>query len=114
MTPLSIVEFASREIRERVLKEVDKHGGKMAEDDSNYVSIKRAKISWQLKRNASLKKALDLVKKDSRARGKNVSIEWQIEGTKNRAVKIGTDIVFLQTKADAAGKFQKPFSDLAL
>ena len=115
MTPLYIVEFASREIRERVLKEIEnKHGGKIAEDNSNFVSIKRPKIAWQLKRNASLKKAVDLLKKDPCARGKDVSIECQIEGTNNRAVEIVNEIVFLQTRADAVDKLQKSFSDLFL
>ena len=66
--------------------------------------------SW----NDSLKKALDPVKRDPRARGKDVSIEWQIERTENRVFKIGNDIMFPQRKADAAGKFQKLFVDFAV
>ena len=95
MSQLSVVELSSRDVRERVLKKVDERGGSMAEDDSNKVSIKRAKIQWQLKRNASLKKASELLKKDPRAKDKEVTIEWQMEGTKNRAVKVGIDVVFL-------------------
>ena len=108
------MESSSREVRERVFKEIEKRGGSMQEDDSNKVSVKRAKISWQLKRNAALKKAAELLKKDVRAKGKDVAIEWQIEGTKDRAVKVGNEVVFLQTKADAAGSFQKSFANLAL
>ena len=55
-----------------------------------------------------------LLKKDVRAKGKDVAIEWQIEGTKDRAVKVANEVVFLQTKADAAGSFQKSFANLAL
>ena len=114
MSQLSVVEFSSRDLRERVLKKVDERGGSMPEDDSNNVSIKRAKIQWQLKRNASLKKASEILKKDPRAKDKEVTIEWQMEGTKDRAVKIGADVVFLQNKTDATGKFQKPFDSLIL
>ena len=101
-------------MRERVLKKIDERGGSMPEDDSNNISIKRAKIQWQLKRNASLKKASEILKKDPRAKDKEVTIDWQMEGTKDRAVKVGADVVFLQNKADATGKFQKPFDSLVL
>ena len=105
MSPLSIVEFSSREVRERVFKEIEKRGDSMQEDDSNKVSVKRAKIFWQLKRNAALKKAAELLKKNVRAKGKDVAIQWQIECTKDRAVKAANEVVFLQTKADAAVSF---------
>ena len=71
----TVVEFASREVRERVFKAIEERGDSMAEDDTNKVSVKRAKISWQLKRNACLKKAAELLKKDSRYSGKAVTIE---------------------------------------
>ena len=112
MSALSVVEFPSRAVREQVLKKVqDGHKGVMSEDDKNNVSVKRVKTASQLKRNAYLKKALDLLKKDGH--GKEAAIAWQMEGTKDRAVKIGEVVAFLQTPSDSCGKFMAPFQHVA-
>ena len=90
----------------------DSHKGIMSEDDKNQVSIKRAKIAWQLKRNASLKQAVDRLKKDGKLQGKEPVIACLIEGTKDRAVKIGDVVAFLQTPNDACGNFLAPYQNV--
>ena len=85
----------------------------MLEDDQNQVSVKRAKIAWQLKRNANLKQAVDRLKKDGKLQGKEPLIAWQLEGSKHRAVKIGDVVAFLQKPTDACGIFLAPYQSVA-
>ena len=66
----------------------------------------------QLKRNSCLTKAADLLKKDSRNKGKNVEICWKFEGTKDRQVVVDGKTVFQQTSSDLAGRFVTPFEAL--
>ena len=77
------------------------------------IGINRAKTAWQLKRNGYLKKAADALKKDSRAQGKAVNIEWKIEGGKDRSVKIGDQVAFLQNSTDAIGSFVADFQNVS-
>ena len=78
------------------------------------MSIYRARAAWQLKRNANLKKVCDVLKKDKRCHGKSVEISWQEEGSKDRLVKVGSDVAFRQTVADLAGKFSPSFLNIAV
>ena len=113
MSDLSIVELPSRAVREQVLKKVqDRHKGIMLEDDQNQVSVKRAKTAWQLKRNANLKQVVDRLKKDGKLQGKEPVIAWQLEGTKDRAVKVGDVVAFLQKPTDACGIFLAPYQNV--
>ena len=78
------------------------------------MEAQRAKTASQLKRNGVLARVCDLVKKDSRANGKEVKIVWQKTGTRDRAVEMAGKEVFLQTSSELVGKFLSPFQDLAL
>jgi hypothetical protein len=71
------------------------------------MSCNRAKASIQLKRNGSLKKAAELLKKDARCKIKSVNIAWkQDDGTKDRSVEVDGHIVFKQQISDLAGSFE--------
>ena len=61
-----------------------------------------------------MRKAEEILKKDVRANGKIVKIEWKFEGSsKDRAVKIGEQVVFLQTLNDLSDHFLAPFTDVS-
>ena len=84
-------------MRESVLKNLEKKKLALKEDDSaSTIGIKRAKTVFQVKRNGFLKKAADVLKKDSRAQGKTVSIEWLVDGSKDRRIKLDGDVVLEQ------------------
>ena len=83
------------------------------------VDVGRAKTALQLKRNASLKQASDVLKKDSRCKGQTVEIAWRVDGvdgarSKDRGVKVGNAMAFLQTEKDMTGQFQSPFQNVTL
>ena len=86
----------------------------MKSDENGQLEVQWAKTASQLKRNAALARACDLVKKDARANGKVVEIAWKKTGTKDRAVEMAGAQVFLQTSADLVGTFCSPFQDLVL
>ena len=86
----------------------------MNEDDANVISIKRAKIAWQLKRNACLRKAVDVLKKDDKAKSENVFVDWLVEDTKHREIKIGSAVAFRQKIDDVSGSFLPPFAHLSV
>ena len=101
MSSISIVELSSRDVRETVLKKLQQDKTTLKEDDGvGEVSFNRAKTTWQLNCNGNLKKAMDLLKKDSRCKGKSVDISWQEDGTKDRVVKVDNRIALCQTKTD--------------
>ena len=79
--PITIVEVASRNVREEVLKKFNEANSTKKDAAGGNISIGRAKTSLQLKRNGALKQAMKLVKQDSRASGKSVEICWLIEGS---------------------------------
>ena len=78
------------------------------------ISAKRAQTAVQRKRNEALHRASDMLKKDARCHGKSVTIEWQIENSKDRHVQADGIPIFLQTLTDLSGKFLKPFEDLKI
>ena len=84
---------------------------KFDDGKGNQISCSRAKTSMQLKRNNSLTKVADDLKKDSRCRGKAVEIAWKMDGSKDRGVKIEGIVVFLQSSSDCVGKYLPPFED---
>ena len=114
MSSLCIVELTCRNERESVLKKLEKDKTTMHEGDANVISVQRAKTAFQLKRNASLKKALEILKKVSRSIGQTVEIDWQIPGSKTRVVNVGGVKAFEQLKDDAAGKFVSKYEDVLL
>ena len=83
------------------------------------VDVGRAKTALQLKRNASLKQACDVLKKDTRNKGQTVEIVWHLEEvngarSKDRGVKVGAAMAFVQKEKDMSGTFQTPFADVTL
>ena len=70
------------------------------------ITYNRAKTAIQLKRNACLMKACDLLKKDNRCKNKSVNIVWQKQdGTKDRAVEVDGIPIFNQSISDLTGAF---------
>ena len=74
------------------------------------------KLPFQLKRNASLKQAADVLKKDARVKGQTVEIDWCVEEvngarSRDRGVKVAAVIAFVQTEKAMSGTFQKPFAE---
>ena len=79
------------------------------------ISVGRAKTSVQLKRNGALQQVCEKLKKDVRCKDLVVEIVWQMEdkSCKDRGVKVGSEICFLQKSGDLIGKFATPFHDLS-
>ena len=82
--------------------------------DFSGISAKRAQTAVQRKRNEALFRASDMFKKDARFNGKSVTIEWQIENSKDRRVQADGIPIFLQTLIDLSGKLMTPFEDLKM
>ena len=110
--PISIVELPNRNVREAALKKII--DSKLTDENGGEIQVARAKTSVQRERNVALKQACAKLKADSRNTGKEVSIEWLIDGTKNRTVNINKQVVFLQTLQDTIGTFQSPFQNLSV
>ena len=116
MTPVSVVEFASRTVREEALKLA---GQKPVYRDNTgaVLAVERAKTALQPKRNTALGKAFDLLKKHDAAKGQKIEISWKIEGLAAnekglRGVKMNDTLVFRQQMGDVGGMFSSPFADL--
>jgi hypothetical protein len=110
--PISIVELPNRNVREAALKKII--DSKTTDENGGEIQVARAKTSVQRERNAALKQACAKLKTDSRNIGKEISIEWLIDGTKNRTVNINKQVVFLQTLQNTIGTFQSPFQNLSV
>ena len=74
----------------------------------------RAKSSLQFQRNASLRKAADALKKDDKVKNEIVSIEWLLEGSKVREVKVGSVVAFRQKVGDVTCSFLAPFAHVSV
>ena len=116
MTPVSIVEFASRSVREDVLKLATEKPS-FRDNTGAVLTAQRAKSAVQRKRNAALGQAFDLLKKHEAAKGKTVELAWKIEGLEPkdkglRGVKVCDTIVFRQELGDMSGIFSAPFQTL--
>ena len=108
----SVVELSSRVVREVTLKTLKEDNSILAKSEFQGITCDRAKTSMQRKCNDSLHRVCDLLKKDPRSQGKTVSIQWQIENSKNRGVQLDGVSIFLQTTTDLSGSFLAPFQDL--
>ena len=109
-----IVTFPSRSIREIVLKEVE---NKPPVDISRAeLKIDRAKPANQLARNSALRRVADVLKKDARCTSQEVKIEWLLDdrSNKNREVRVGDKVAFVQTSSDVIGTFLPPFVGLTV
>jgi len=114
MTPLSLVTFASNRVREDILRGLRSQHLSLKDASGKDLKFDRGKTSLQLKRNASLKKARELVLEDEKGKGRDVKIEWQYVGSIDRAVVLGDEQVFLQKKEDMCGTFVAGFSHLTI
>ena len=116
MTGVSVIEFPSRDLKEAVLKKTISETRDLfvKNNSGDKVSVGRAKTEWQRKRNGALRKAEDVLKKDSRAQGQAVVLEFDLEKDKSRSVKVGGKVAFRQTSGEMTGMFLAPFSNLSL
>ena len=114
ITDMCIVTLSSRSIREIILKEVENKPP--ADLTRNELKIDRAKTASQLARNSALRRASDVLKKDTRCSSKEVTIEWLLDdrANKNREVRVGGVPAFVQSKNDSTGIFLPPFSNLTV
>ena len=78
------------------------------------LSVARAKTAVQKKRNDALHRACDVLKKEDRSKNKSVTIEWQIDDSKDRSVSVDKVPIFLQKVTDLTGSFLSPFQDVIL
>ena len=101
---LSLVEFASNSVREKVLKSF----GDNFEFNSTTIKISRAKTQPQRSRNWAMREAAKLV-----GAGDD-DIDWGKKATDMRSIKKGGSVAFVQTKSDLRGSFQPGFTHLAL
>ena len=105
LTDMCIVELASNNIRENALKEL----GKRALQE---LKVDRAKTAMQRQRNAALRKAEEMLKKNSTFKNKNIEIVWKKADPKDKAreVLVGGETAFRQTIDDVSGFCVPPFS----
>jgi len=106
--------LSSRAVREAALKQLKEDNSILTKSEFQGIKCDRAKTSMQRKRNDSLHRVCEIVKKDPRSQGKTVSIQWQIEESKNRGVQLDGISIFLQTTTDLSGSFLPPFQDLTV
>ena len=89
-------KLPSRDIREIVFKKVSAESGEFFLKNSagEKVNVGRAKTEWQCKRNAALRRAEESLKKDPKASGLPVVLEFSLEKDKSRSVKVEGKIAF--------------------
>ena len=109
----SWIEFGSVDTAKRCIKKID-HLGQGLKINGVTLKIKPARTKLQSKRNYALIKASELIKASPLTAGRDVKIEWKVEGSKDRQVTVGSDIGFLQGKDETAGSFMAPFGELVL
>ena len=113
ISPNALVEFRSRFVREACLTKLNATNSNLMTD--GILICNRAKMAVQLKRNGSLVRALEILKKDARYKGKKIDICWKKEDVKdkNRAVDVDGTPAFEQNVSDLIGSFSSHFQDLA-
>ena len=94
LSGVSVVELSSRFVRETCLKKLQEDNSVLKKPALSILFVVRAKTAVQKKRNDALHRACDVLKKDDRSKNKSVTITWQIEGTKDRAVLVDSVQVF--------------------
>ena len=110
----SIVEFSSKHVREAMLKKFEAITTELKDASGSILKVSRAKSALQLKRNASLRKVADVLKKDDKAKNENVSVEWLVEGSKFREIEVDFVVAFREKPGEMCGSFVAPFSHLVL
>ena len=109
LTPVSIVELSTRNVRETALQAFK--GKKLVDSEGKPLTVDRARTAQQQERNSVMRKTHEMIQKHDSMAGKAVSIEWKIEGKKNcRRIMADGEIVFLQEASDLHGTFQGNFA----
>jgi hypothetical protein len=75
ISPNSVIELSSRAVREAALKQLKEDNSILTKSEFQGIKCDRAKTSMQRKRNDSLHRVCEIVKKDPRSQGKIVSIQ---------------------------------------
>ncbi len=114
LTRAAYVEFSNSDVRREVLAKI---GGGKGEPNTlkcvfngHTVDIKAAMTENAVQRNASLRRAADVLKADARTTGKVVKVEF----AGDRGVTVDKTYVFTQNKDQLTGQFVSVFSDLRL
>jgi hypothetical protein len=114
LTRAAYVEFSNSDVRREVM---DKIGGVKNQPvklkcvfNGQTIDIKAAMTENAIQRNASLRRAADLLKADARATGKIVKVEF----TGERGVTVDKTYAYTQTKDQLTGQFVSVYADLRL
>jgi hypothetical protein len=94
--------------RELIMKKVKNQSLKISLGDSN-VKVVYTRSKRQKARNYYLYKALEMIKEDSKTKGRKATIDWNMPV---RKVKIDDNAVFEQEKDDLIGTFAAPYEHL--
>ena len=115
LADMCIMEFTSHDDREHVLKEFDKRD-KSQDLIIGKLEVDRAKPQMQLKRNAALRDAEKVLKKDSKNQNQKIEIVWRKADAKDkvREVTVNGKAAFTQSPDDMIGNFLVPFTDLKI
>ena len=81
---------------------------------SKKLMIKPARTELQRKRNYAMRKAEELIKASTLTAGKEVKIEWKVDGSRERLVTVNGTTAFKQGEHDVKGVFLQPFADLVI
>ena len=101
---MSILELPSHNDRESVLQKIRDSSFTM-KDGSQAIEFKFAKSKKQLRRDASIHRAAEMIKKESKSSITDEKIEWKTSVKGRRCIKIGTQEVFIQEPGDMTGSF---------
>ena len=113
LSSVSLVVFPFKMARDEALKTIgDKHLS--LSEGSNTIRFGYAKTKKQLFRNFAVNKALEIIKKDSKAKNKTCEIEWKHADKGKRTVTINGHDAFCQGKSDTCGQFLASFEHLRI
>ena len=108
---ISLVEFPTKKDRDDALQRI-KSGNLSLMDGGETIRFAFAKTKKQLHRNFCVKKAVELLKQDSRSRGKEVVDEWKCAEKGKRTVSVEGQVCFVQNASDMSGRFLEPYAHL--
>ena len=107
MTQTGYIEVSSSDVKSKLITQIESRSLKFVVGGKD-IRLQQARSQSAGKRNATLRLALEALKNDPRAHGKDVNIERS--GV--RGVTVNGVYAFTQP-AEAIGAFDAPFSDLA-
>ena len=113
LSPGSWVEFSGVEVAKAFLSNVSLSSTEL-NVGSKKLMIKPARTELQRKRNYAMRKAEELIKASTHTGGKEVKIEWKVDGSRERLVTVNGTAAFKQEENDVKGVFLQPFADLVI